>query len=212
MKTKHLFLTVMAALAMITVSCSKDSNDPADPVNKVPDPEGTVELNMLNAANGYTKLDEYTIYIDSGNNFRGDGGGWYGYNIVDLGPMNGVGNITRFTTVGGQRSCAVVPGHGYLIFPKDQWDFPSGEKAYLMTGIYRVYVVSWILSAYDTILGAKIKYQHPFNLYGLPLTLEEFHAVKNSGKLEEVVTNEYPEVLHHYARIRDMYVAFEELK
>lgn len=199
MKTRILLLAAAAAMAFTAISCSKDDgNDPTDPGNKVPDPEGTVELNMRNADNGKTFLGGY-IYIDAANNFSG-------FLFVDLGEMKGLGNITQFTTAGNSGSCAVIPGHGYLAYSNYKYNyrtFPSGKKAYIVGLVYRIYVDSYILSAANTILGAKIKYQSSFNPEGLPLTLEEYIAADPEVEGWEVETDGR----NIYIRKNEMYVS-----
>lgn len=238
MKTRILLLAALAAMAFAAISCSKD-DDPSDPSNKVPDPEGTVLLNMMNTNNGSTVLPggpfgSPYIRIDDANNF-------YQYdnlhNFIDLGAMKGLGNITKFTTEGAGLSCAVVPGHGYLMYrvwrdtgyhvgdPIDlspaagYRQFPSGRMAYSVQWTYRVYVDSWILSVFDTILGAKVKFQMPFNPYGLPLTLDELKAI-DAKTMEtrgwEMQTREYKNNsgqivdIYYYVRCENMFTGLTE--
>lgn len=217
MKTKILFLAAAAAMAFTAASCSKDDGgDPSDPRNKVPDPEGTVELNMRNMDNGKTLLEcksnsgtaITTIYIDKANNFGG-------MDFVDLGEMSGLGNIVKFTTTGASGSCSVCPGHGYLAFYSGGTRrFPSGATAYNVEYAYRIYVDSWITGTSGGILGAKIKYQYPFNPYGLPLTWVEYGGDADAKGWEadmELLKNSITGLFYgsrHYIRSNDMYISF----
>lgn len=205
MKTRILLLAAAAAMAFTAISCSKDDGgDSTDPGNKVPDPEGTVELNMRNEDNGKTYLSP--IYIDAGNNFTTTYNEFF---FIDLGEMKGLGNITQFTTTGSSGSCAVIPGHGYLFYNYQKYKFPSGKTAYDVRYVYRVYVDSYILGVGNTILGAKIKYQNPFNPYGLPQTWEEYQATDAAAKGWEIKEDMYSTYSFYYIRSGEMCIIFQ---
>ncbi len=132
-------LAVMIATSLVTISCGDD--DPTDPSNSVADPEGTVPVSMRNEDYGKTYL-KGEVYIDKGNNF-------VGANLVDMGTMKGLGNITKAPSNGWARPVSVQKGHGYI--------------AQLGNGPYmRIYVNEFTESTSGGIIGAKVKYQYPF--------------------------------------------------
>lgn len=150
MKFGKWLVAVVMACAM--VACG-DDDDPNDPGNSVPDPEGTVLLSMRNWNNGrtYLEVDNGDMWIDVGDNFNGDSGR---FSFVNLGKMKGLGNVTKIPTSGWAEKVAVTPGCGYIAQVSD------------MRGVQyiRIYVVDYIISAETTngIIGANIKYQYPF--------------------------------------------------
>ncbi len=163
MKTRILFLTAAFAMTFAAISCSKSDDGEniygngqnIDPNTSVPDPEGTITVNMFNG--GETYVDG--MRIDASNNFYS-----YYYNGVydcyysDLGAMKGLGNITDPVTTGLTERCAVIPGHGYWCY-KAAKQFPSGKWAINDgSSLNKLYVDSWILSGTSTILGAVVKY------------------------------------------------------
>lgn len=160
MKTRILFLTTAFALTFAATSCSKDDDggggntfdngQSIDPNTPVPDPEGTMTVNMRNG--GETSVDG--IYIDSGNNFANYDTRYFS----DLGAMKGLGNITDLVMTGLTSKCAVIPGHGYWCYESAK-QFPSGKWAIVDGSThYKLYVDSWILSGTSTILGAVVKW------------------------------------------------------
>lgn len=141
-------MAVVMACAM--VACG-DDDDPNDPGNSVPDPEGTVLLSMRNESSGTTFLSEgnFSIYIDKGDNFDE----WRANaEFVNLGKMKGLGNITKIPASGWASKVAVTPGCGYIARY-------SNKNEYI-----RMYVVDYITSAEITngVIGANVKYQYPF--------------------------------------------------
>ena len=165
MKTRILFLTAAFAMTFAAISCSKSDDGEniygngqnIDPNTSVPDPEGTITVNMLNDKGTY--VDD--MYIDASNNFCASyysNYTYYTYYYSDLGAMKGLGNITDPVTTGLTEKCAVIPGHGYwfydaaMQFPSGKWAIEDGSS------LYKLYVDSWILSGTSTILGAVVKY------------------------------------------------------
>lgn len=156
----------MLALAVLAIvpACSGEDDEPvvpqaSDPNVAVPDPEGTVTVNITNnGRDGGVTLPstDVMIYIDEGNNFRlyyysGNSG-----TIVSLGAMKGLGNVVSVPTEGWSTSVAVVPGNGYVVRK-------NGNYA-------RLYVDSYMTSTSGGIMGATVKYQSPFVL---PIVLSE---------------------------------------
>lgn len=229
MKTRILFLTAAFALTFAATSCSKDDDgentfgngQSIDPNTPVPDPEGTMTVNIRNG--GETSVDG-RIYIDSGNNFYGYYG--YDYYFSDLGTMKGLGNITDPVTTGLTSKCAVIPGHGYWCYRGTAMQFPSGKWAIKDDGsLYKLYVDSWILGGTSSILGAVVKYvpyiyhapyempQRDASSFTSPIDDFEYQPNHNyrvtvSGNTimwQEVVSTSAP-YLDLYIRIGDSYV------
>jgi hypothetical protein len=163
-----LFSCFLATCMCLAVGCSKD-DDPNDPDNSVPDPAGTVTVNI--AENAGIDIQGYSYSVirwHSPDNFYLAGGYYYeGYNyqeynvsICNLGAMSGLGNITKIPTSGftvpkgNDRSVACETGHGYVI------KFENGDGS--NPTYVRLYVVESIVSTSGGIMGAKVKYQYPF--------------------------------------------------
>ena len=147
---KHLKFFFLALCAVVTFSCTSD--EPSN-LDTVPDPAGTVSLSMRDFDNGRTYLNGY-IYIRNENFLSGACNPFYVDRFVDLGPVNGLGNVSYIPKDGWAEQVMVVPGHGYV--------------ADIMGQYYRIYVIDYAYSILGGIIGADIKYQTPF--YG---TVEE---------------------------------------
>jgi hypothetical protein len=123
--------------------------------NKVPDPPGTITANISEN----TRIDVYSSYIRwcTPDNFDLEG---YYISICNLGAMSGLGNITKIPTSGftaprsRNTSVACEEGHGYVI----KLEYSSGSNPIYV----RLYVVESIVSTTGGIMGAKVKYQCPF--------------------------------------------------
>lgn len=162
----------MLALAVLAIvpACSGEDDEPvvpqaSDPNVAVPDPEGTVTVNITNnGRDGEVALPDLGvyIYIDEGNNFRLYSSG-YSTSIVSLGAMKGLGNVVSVPTEGWSTSVAVVPGNGYVV--RATRSYPIVETNYA-----RLYVDSYMTSTSGGIMGATVKYQSPFVL---PIVLSE---------------------------------------
>lgn len=185
---------VAVVMALAVVACG-DDDDPNDPGNSVPDPEGTVALRMRNENNGETWLREgdFRIYIDDGNNFVDD----YGSSVqfVNLGSMKGLGNITKIPTSGWASKVAVNPGCGYVA---------KRENYYI-----RIYVVDYVTSAEVTngVIGYNVKYQYPFipektlKLEGSSIYLGAKAGSSQAMKITQYVPYEVPEVWEDWLKI-----------
>lgn len=147
MKTKYLLLAFLSIVLGIC-GCSKDDDsipgagEIVNPDANVPDPDGTVEISMLN--NDKTSLDG--LYIDASNNFHGDG--WM---IAPLGKMRGLGNVREIPFEGWAENVPVSAGKGYVAHNDISDEY------------VRIYVVENISgSATGGGSGAVVKYQKPF--------------------------------------------------
>lgn len=163
----------MLALAVLAIvpACSGEDDEPvvpqaSDPNVAVPDPEGTVTVNITNnGRDGEVALPDLGvyIYIDEGNNFRLYSSG-YSASIVSLGAMKGLGNVVSVPTEGWSSSVAVMPGNGYAV--RSSYNYGN-----IRTNNYaRLYVDSYMTNTSGGIMGATVKYQSPFVL---PIVLSE---------------------------------------
>jgi hypothetical protein len=84
--------------------------------------------------------------------------------------MAGLGNITKIPTSGFTEpavynsSAACEEGHGYVIkFELYDYDNEEGKMINREEPVYaRLYVVESIISTTGGIMGAKVRYQYPF--------------------------------------------------
>lgn len=139
-----LLLTVMFFMS----ACDQDElND-----NSIPDPEGTVLVQMRNRDYGHTEvyMEEGNrggwFYIDSGNNFKGSA---Y-VSFISVGRVNGLKDVRNLPEYGWSESVAVVPHNGYFV------RYGSGSS------YMRIYIVDYIVSTGGGIIGATVKYQRGF--------------------------------------------------
>lgn len=153
MKTRKLQWLLAAMMFAMVVSilggCSKD-DDPSDPDNKLPDPEGTVSVNISDSYDEYGRPS----YIDMGaasirwttpNNIQSS------YSpIVNVGQMKGLANIVKVPESGWSYNVSCEPGCGYI----GRYPYEGGENKYV-----RFYVVRSITGVSGGIIGAEIKYQ-----------------------------------------------------
>lgn len=146
MKIRDLFGILWLFLCTFNfVNCSDDD---------FKDPDDTITLNMLNEANGKTLLGVSDVYINNSNNFK-----TYSCYLADVGEIGGLGANVPLQLNKLSQEVAVVPGHLYQIYDEDVFhDFPSGNRAVLLsTGYYKMYVVSPITNDNGT-TGATVKY------------------------------------------------------
>ena len=169
---KYLFLLCVAFGALFFSSCSKDDdaeNDNSGPVinpdKNIPDPKGTVTLNIMIGDDKNKRVDINgfgTIQINSAYNFVGESSNC---SFVSLGKLKGLGNVTAIPQDGWNRSVAVNPGEGYVARLVSGYydDYVSGSYAYTYT-YARLYVVSEITGTSGGVIGYTIKCQAPFVL------------------------------------------------
>lgn len=182
-------LLVMCVGASLTLgACSKSSkdepnpNNPNQPINPdtpVADPENTVTVNLLV---GMTKSDHTElgnnlyVYVDAGHNLCASNY-WDSAEIIDIGPVSGLGNITTIPQDGWKNKAAIAVGHGYVL--RNTTDFVTYA---------RLYVADTMISTLDAIMGYTVKYQCPMKVSGLiyPIALSNrsltFSAYPNGSK------------------------------
>lgn len=182
---KYLFLLCVAFGALIFSSCSKDDDAENDnsgvvinPDKNIPDPKGTITMNMMvgDDGNSVTIKDFGTIKINSAYNFTG------GYcSFVSLGKIKGLGNVTAIPQDGWNSSVAVNPGDGYVV----------GYMDYGLIRYARLYVVSEIAGTSGGVIGYTIKCQAPFVPFAPKFTESslEFGANDNFQPKELTLVN-----------------------
>lgn len=122
-------------------ACSDNDSDGGSG-GTVPDPEGTIVLQMPN--DGSYSLNFYystQLKLDAMNNFRIING-----SIMSVGKVAGLGAIRNIPS-GAKwgNSTVATPGYGYIMRRDDSY--------------VRLYVESYITSSGGTIIGAKVKYE-----------------------------------------------------
>jgi len=154
MKKGNFFLISSILTAMFFVTgCSKD--EPS--VNTDNDPEGTIIVSMSNYGiriNSYSSVERgvaiglssstHWIAMTSENNFM-----CQDCSVASVGAVTGLGNVKQIPSTGYVQYLSVETGYGYVV--KDD----NGTYA-------RLYVVEWIFDIYNEIIGAKVKYQYPW--------------------------------------------------
>lgn len=172
---------LLCAVLLGVVSCDKDDDGAAsgNGGKAVPDPEGTVTVQMRNANNGRTEVSpdgfiiwsdlsySYTqnyFWIDEADNLNCNWGG----TVICVGKVAGLGNIRERPEVGWADEAALLPGYGYILRISSKYD--QDKKPTLDGYTYcRVYVVGYLTSTGGGIIGATVKYQSPFIPENLPV-------------------------------------------
>ena len=165
--------TIIACLAVTSMmfsGCKKDetskNENPDNPETPVLDPEGTMTANISESTpisvydeNNFSMGEVRWIRPD---NFYLDGNTNCYLSICNLGKVNGLGNITKIpssgfsTPMNYSTGIACEVGHGYVI----KFDYKGNDKT--ITIYARLFVVESIVSTTGGIMGAKVKYQYPF--------------------------------------------------
>ena len=170
------FLLAILFCLPLLISCGDDTgnsnpNNPENPNNPIPDPEGTMTVNISETtyANFYDgDRGVGAVNWIRPNNIRisGDAMGISYNSICNIGKINGLGEISKIpssgftqpvTYYGVNTSLACEVGHGYVI------KLEQKESNEIIKIIYvRLYIVESIISTSGGIMGARIKYQYPF--------------------------------------------------
>lgn len=160
MKTKFFMMMALVVLLIGGNACTEEDKGlvPDDGTSlgnggdAVPDPEGTVLVSVRNENNGKTVVNLPEVgdfYIDKGDNFVPN---YSGLEFCSVGAVNGLGNVREAPSGGWAPKVAVQEGTGYFVRYK--------RDSYYVYA--RLYVEKYILSAANTILGAYVKYQSPY--------------------------------------------------
>ncbi len=164
---KHFKYCVLALIGCLTLNaCGDDepelpsvpdteqSGGSVNPNQPVKDPDNTITVNLTNDDDPLDigKNYYFGIAINRSNNLRGTSF----VELVDVGEVAGLGNITEIPSSGWKSEVALMPGHGYVA----KYIRNAGaEQEYA-----RIYVVSYLESTSGGIMGAQIKYQCPFEM------------------------------------------------
>lgn len=160
---KYLFLLCVVFGALVFSSCSKDDDAGNDdgvvinPDKNIPDPKGTITLNMMVGDDGDKAVsisDFGTIKINSAYNFEGSS-----CSFVSLGKMKGLGNVTAIPQDEWNSYVAVNPGEGYVVRRINYYNYSDEQYSYSYA---RLYVVSAIAGTSGGVIGYTIKCQAPF--------------------------------------------------
>ena len=170
MKTKIFMMMALVTLLMGGNACTEEDKGLAPDDDKgilspgdaplgnggdsVPDPEGMVRVKVYNEAN---QINERTIVelpeigsflIDRENNFMP-----YNSDIefCTVGEVYGLGNVRVGPAKGWSSRIAVEEGTGYWVRHEEEYGYKYA----------RLYVERFILSEYDAVWGAYIKYESP---------------------------------------------------
>lgn len=167
----YLFLLCVAFGALFFSSCSKDDDAENDdggvvinPDKNIPDPKGTVTLNIMIGDDENKRVDINgfgTIQINSAYNFVGYDSN---YSFVSLGKLKGLGNVTAIPQDGWNRSVAVNPGEGYVARLVSGGYYDDNNSYSYSYRYARLYVVSEITGTSGGVIGYTIKCQAPFVL------------------------------------------------
>ena len=161
MKTKSLFILVLVALCIATISCKKDgastseeSSNNNNPTN-CNDPSGTITANLRND-DGYITILGGTLRMNSADNFVFDGQQYHERTLVSLGKVDGLGCVTSIPENGWANQVAVIPDYGYIV--KDKYYYYDYNNVYSHVKYARIYVTRY-LSSNNAIIGSELKYQ-----------------------------------------------------
>jgi len=171
-KNQQLFYLLVGVflLAITFAACEKNNNDPSNPNNPVSDPEGTITANISETTYIYFGTSVYnTGYIGwlKPDNFYLCGDKYLRINkvsICELGLVNGLGSITNIPQTGytipalENSTVACESKNGYVAKLE-----LLVEDGIILSKYVRLYVVEPIVSTLGGIMGAKVKYQYPFN-------------------------------------------------
>ena len=183
-------MSSMLAAMFLVMGCSKDEPPVTDPNTPVPDPAGTVTANISTTTSidvpnyGYIRWEVPDNFYLRGIDYR------YLVSICDLGEMKGLGNIINIPqngyTIPQQLNSTVAceEGHGYVV-KFETHDYPS---------LYvRLYVVESIISTSGGVMGAKVKYQFPFEPTSLSVSKDSLSFTSSQGTQSITVTTDAPD-------------------
>ena len=166
-------MSCLLATSMFFAAGCNDKDNPDNPSNSVPDPEGTMITNIRNdthqqwtgscfcgAYYGLANVGIGTLSMSASNTFgsfgsTGESIPYGAFEIAYIGTVNGLGSIKSIPkenlfTGGG---CAIIENGGYVL-RGTTGTYNQGEYA-------RLYVTHFLTSG-GGIVGAEIKYQYPF--------------------------------------------------
>ncbi|MDR1552521.1 MAG: DUF5036 family protein [Prevotellaceae bacterium] len=136
---------------------------------QLPNPAGTISVNMRNSSNGNTVVTPYDFdsgfYIGSDNNFHGTNTNPHAgslYQFIKIGKVNGLRDVIErdIPRTGWADMVAVTPGCGYIVRYRYAIRNARENSTMWQNRYVRIYVVREILAAaeYEAVLGAEIEY------------------------------------------------------
>lgn len=175
---KNIFYKCLIIVLIAFTSC----NNKNEFTNAVPDPEGTIIVQVRN--NGETSISPTGLGGYYWENETIWGGAYFSIDfdnnlsvvyptILDnlpilnpgeincIGKVAGLGNIRKLPKEGWAIISAILPEHGYILRCKSDIDMNGNSTPNGYT-YCRLYVVDYIISTEGGIIGATIKYQSPF--------------------------------------------------
>jgi hypothetical protein len=180
MKIKHNYLVI--AIIAIAFSCTKTEDNVPDPAGTITTNlnswymlyEGTASVPYTTQYASYPNIQRilgmdlpslttsFQVKLDEGlpnsGYFNWDVESTEGSEAVNMGKVNGLGNVTTKPTSGYTKSCSLQEGHGYVVRYKKSYNTPSDINYYYA----RFYIVDWVLNTSGGIIGANITLQNPF--------------------------------------------------
>ncbi len=157
-------LLVFSLLCVIP-SCKDDDKEDNDGTNNgnntekpVPDPEGTITANLGRIFLGGGFNVDWISPNDmqrTPDHCMGGDCGYYRISFCNVGEVSGLGSINKIPTLGYAPTAACEKGHGYVIKCEI-----NGQQE---VSYARLYIVEPIISTGGGIMGAKVKYQYPWN-------------------------------------------------
>ena len=163
---KVLFFSILTAF--LCLGCNKNGASGGS----VPDPEGTIEVNIPIGKAILIELGdiEIALQFQEGKNLvpfhpvRATD--WYpDFKIASAGKVSGLGAISRIPASGWAEGMAATPGNGYVLKTGGtEWIYDENNR-YVQVPIIekyaRVYVKEWLTSG-SSIIGCTVAYQAPF--------------------------------------------------
>ena len=98
------------------------------------------------------------------------------HQAANVGKVNGLGNIEKIPSTGYVTKLSVEPGYGYVFKIMDTYA--------------RLYVVDWMIDTDGGIMGAKVKYQYPFEPTSLTVSKDMLSFSKEQGTQTVTVTTD----------------------
>ncbi len=162
MKNCNILTTIILAVLALA-GC--DRHNPVETPDILPNPEGTVTVNVGAGEAGVEIMNNGILTIDESGCFMIEGG-----LIVSLGPVKGLGEIEDIPWEGWTEKAPASPGNGYIVRFNDYFA--------------RIYVKAAVHNENKEVIGFSIDYQKPFELPIEPL--ETSLSIK-SGTAEYII-------------------------
>ena len=162
MKKIFLFLKCMLLLGLCFLLTDCKANEPT-----IPDPEGTVQVNMLNCHYDCTSISpdgcKGSFLIDYDNNLFGMGSDEGFIQFLSLGATKGIGEIDQIpdkpASYWGWKS-EVNKGYGYIGADCDN----SRSEMQVGVRFFQLFVVDYIKDTSGEVIGAIVKHHSPFEM------------------------------------------------